>query len=238
MRHSLYKYYNTRRWADAFLDGKLRFNSLAYFRDLEDVQVRGDKNEGKMIFRPEDGLVITNHTQGWRRTIPRALNATVRQEEIFVFCMSRSFTEKLRESFKAVACVEILNVKAFCEKIESALPAETTFPGKPGRERIGQAVTYYEETDDCNPTWACPDMIAALKSKPFAWQDEYRLIFSLTNALAFENAQYALVRDGTSQEHKRAEHQPYDLNAGSLRDICRLHVFETEKATTVSAAST
>jgi hypothetical protein len=152
--------------------------------------------------------------------------------------MSKSFTEELRERFEAVACVEILNVRAFCEKIESALPAKTTFPGKPGRERIGQAVTYYEETDDCNPTWACPDMIAALKSKPFAWQHEYRLIFSLTNALAFENAQYALVRDGTSQEQKRAEHQPYDLNAGSLRDICRLHVFETEVATTVSAVST
>jgi hypothetical protein len=238
MRHSLYKYYSTRKWADAFLDGKLRFNSLAYFRDFEDVQARGDKNEGKMIFRPEDGLVITNQTQGWTRTIPRALNATVKQEEIFVFCMSKSFTEELRERFEAVACVEILNVRAFCEKIESALPAKTTFPGKPGRERIGQAVTYYEETDDCNPTWACPDMIAALKSKPFAWQHEYRLIFSLTNALAFENAQYALVRDGTSQEQKRAEHQPYDLNAGSLRDICRLHVFETEVATTVSAVST
>jgi hypothetical protein len=85
MRHRLYKNYSTRKWADAFLDGKLRFNSLAYFRDFEDVQVRGDKNEGKMIFRPEDGLVITNQTQGWTRTIPRALNATVKQEEIFVF---------------------------------------------------------------------------------------------------------------------------------------------------------
>ena len=111
MRHSLYKYYSTRKWADAFLDGKLRFNSLAYFRDFEDAEVRGDKNEGKMIFRPEDGLVITNHTQGWTRTIPRALNATVKQEEIFVFCLSRSFTKELRESFKGVACVEILNVK-------------------------------------------------------------------------------------------------------------------------------
>jgi hypothetical protein len=67
MRHSLYKYYSTRKWADAFVDGKLRFNSLAYFRDFEDAQVRGDKNEGKMIFRPEDGLVITNHTQSKAR---------------------------------------------------------------------------------------------------------------------------------------------------------------------------
>src|ERR1700683_4503175 len=168
MRHSLYKYYSARKWADDFLDGKLRFNSLAYFRDFEDAQVRGDRNEGKMIFRSEDGLVITNQTQGWIQTVPRALNVTVKQEEIFVFCMSRSFTEELRESFKAVACVEILNVKAFCQKIESALPAETTFPGKPGRERIGQAVTYYEETDDWNPTWACPGLIAGLKSKLFA----------------------------------------------------------------------
>jgi hypothetical protein len=236
MRHSLYKYYSTRKWADAFLDGKLRFNSLAYFRDFEDAQVRGDKNEGKMIFRPEDGLVITNHTQGWTRTVPRALNATVKQEEIFVLCFSRSFSKELRETFKAVACVEILNVKTFCNRIESTLPSETTFPGKPGKERIGQPVMYYEETDDCNPTWACPDMIAALKSKTFAWQDEYRLVFSLTNALAFENAQYALVRDGTSQERKSAEHQPYDLNAGNLRDICRLHIFDTE--TTASAVST
>jgi hypothetical protein len=37
MRHSLYKYYSTRKWADAFLDGRLRFNSLAYFRDFEDA---------------------------------------------------------------------------------------------------------------------------------------------------------------------------------------------------------
>jgi len=43
-------------------------------------------------------------------------------------------------------------------------------------------------------------MIAALKFKTFAWQDEYRLVFSLTNALAFENAQYALVRNGSSQQ--------------------------------------
>jgi hypothetical protein len=135
MRHSLYRYYSSRKWADAFLDGQLRFNSLAYFRDFEDMQVRGDKNEGKMIFRPEDGLVITNQTQGWIQTVPRALNVTVKQEEIFVFCMSRSFTEELREGFKAVACVEILNVKTFCNRIESALPSETTFPGKPGRER-------------------------------------------------------------------------------------------------------
>lgn len=229
MRHTLYKYCDERQWADAFLDGRLRFRSLSYFRDYEDKQVRGDTNEGKMIFRPEDGLVLTNHTQGWTKTIPWSFNATANQEEIFVFCLSRSFTQELCERFKAVACVEILNIKAFCDRIESAIQEGATFPGKPGRQRIGQAVEYYEETDNCNPTWACPDMIAALKLKTFAWQDEYRLVFSLADALRFENAQYCLTRNGSSEQPKAAEHHYYDLDAGSLRDICRLHEFDREE---------
>jgi hypothetical protein len=140
-------------WAKPSVPGFSRHESFRVERNDRQLKRLGNVRvfrQGKMIFRPEDGLVITNQTQGWRRTIPRALNATVKQEEIFVFCMSKSFTEELRERFEAVACVEILNGRAFCEKIESALPAKTTFPGKPGREPIGQAVTYYEETDDCN----------------------------------------------------------------------------------------
>ena len=227
MRHRLYKYYDKHQWANAFLDGKLRFRSLSYFRDYEDEQIRGDKNEGKMIFSPEGGLVLNNQTQGYTSTIPWSFTATVQLEEIFVFCLSRSFTQELRERFNAVTCVEIFDIKTFCSRLESALPAVATFPGKPGRTRIGQTVEYYEETNNCNPTWACPDMIAALKFKTFAWQDEYRLVFSLTNALAFENAQYALVRNGTSQQPKPAEHQHYDLNAGNLHDICRIHEFES-----------
>src|SRR3954447_4682018 len=70
MRHSLYKYYDQREWADAFLDGNLRFRSLSYFRDYEDEQIRGDKNEGTSLFSPEGGLVLTNQTQGWTKMIP------------------------------------------------------------------------------------------------------------------------------------------------------------------------
>jgi hypothetical protein len=79
-------------------------------------------------------------------------------------------------------------------------------------------------------------MIAALKFKTFAWQDEYRLVFSLTNALAFENAQYALVRNGSSQQPKPAKHQYYDLNAGNLHDICRIHEFERQTEVGSAAA--
>lgn len=55
MRHSLYKYFSDRKWADAFLDGEILFRSLSYFRDYEDKNVRGDEKEGTAVYRPKEG---------------------------------------------------------------------------------------------------------------------------------------------------------------------------------------
>ena len=57
-QRSLFKYYAERKLAEAFLDGRFRFWSLAYFRDLEDNGVRGDANEGTGIFHPDGGLQV------------------------------------------------------------------------------------------------------------------------------------------------------------------------------------
>jgi hypothetical protein len=53
LRHSLFKYYDQRIWAEKFLDGEMLFRSLAYFHDCEDA-VR---------------LEITNQTQGTQFTV-------------------------------------------------------------------------------------------------------------------------------------------------------------------------
>ena len=106
-RRSLYKYYSERKWAEEFLGGKLLFRSLAYFRDYEDQNVREDQNEGTALFRPEGGLIVNNLTQGKTLTLPdHAFVSGANQEEIFVFCTSRSDTDELRRRFKAVMCVE------------------------------------------------------------------------------------------------------------------------------------
>ena len=53
MRHSLYRYFTERKWTDEFLDGKMRFRSLAYFRDYENESeaeaVRKDDKEGNLV---------------------------------------------------------------------------------------------------------------------------------------------------------------------------------------------
>jgi hypothetical protein len=106
----------------------------------------------------------------------------------------------------------------------AALPESAKYIRR-GR-RIGSRVTYYNETDNCTPRWALPDEIATSKLRQFAWQDEYRLIFSLTDALSFENVSTRLVRNGTVQDSENKEHAICDLTTSSLKDICRFHEYE------------
>ena len=95
-QRSLFKYYSDRMWGEGFLEGRFRFWSLAYFKDLEDAVGRGDAYEGTAIFQPEGGLQITNETQGTGFTMPGyAFALTVRYDEIFVFCMSRTLSSAL-----------------------------------------------------------------------------------------------------------------------------------------------
>jgi hypothetical protein len=201
---------------------------LAYFRDYEDKSVREDQNEGAALFRPEGGLIVNNLTQGKKFILPdHAFVSGAKQEEIFVFCTSRSDTDELRQRFKAVARVEILNIGTFCSRIEAALPPAARFPGRAGRPaRIGRRVEYYRETEGGKPGWALPDVIATSKLDSYAWQDEFRLVFSLTDALEFENVNTRLVhRNNARAAPTPAEHHFCHVKAQSLRDICRLHEF-------------
>jgi len=226
LRHSLFKYFTDRKWAEAFLEGKLRFRSLSFFRDYEDEEVRGDRKEGTTVFRPRAGLVINNLTQGKTMTLPNhSFESTANQEEIFVYCLSRSFTDELRKRFDAAACVEVFNVRSFFAAVEAALPSAAVFPGMPGHTRIGHPVEYYDETEGGNARWALPDVIATSKVNAYSWQDEYRLVFSLTDALGFEKVSTRLVGDSPALAPPLAEHRHYDVNAEGLREICRLHEF-------------
>jgi hypothetical protein len=131
-RHRLYKYFDEKKWAEAFLDGDLLFRSLAYFRDHEDAEIRGDYNEGTMLYRPAEGLVVTNQTQGKTLTLPGwTFESEVKGGEIFVYCLSRSLNDVMREKFRAVACVEIRDINIFCARIAKALPSHATFHGPP-----------------------------------------------------------------------------------------------------------
>jgi len=110
-------------------------------------------------------------------------------------------------------------------RVEAALPAQATFPGRPGQSRIGRPVEYCQETEGGNPRWALPDVIATSKLERYAWQDEFRLVFSLTDALQFEKVANRIVSDHTGKAQDAGEHRCCRVDIGSLRDICQLHEF-------------
>jgi hypothetical protein len=218
MRRSLYKYYSERKWAEAFLEGVVLFRSLSYFRDCEDENVRRDQNEGTAIYRPEEGLVVSNLTQGKKFVLQHhAFESSASQEEIFVFCASRLLSEELRRRFDAVVCVEICRVGAFCDRIRAALPSQAKF--------FGRRVEYYQTTEGGTPRWALPDVIATSKFENYAWQSEYRFVFSLTDALDFERVKIHLTPEGTPKVANPSDHHEYLVKASDLHDICRLHEF-------------
>lgn len=222
----LFKYFSERKWANAFVnDGAMRFRTLAYFRDYEDAQTRGDFNEAVAILRPLRGVAGRNRTQGRDFSIADgAVEFFVKAGEIFVYCLSKSQSDKMRERFNAVACVEILDTKAFFRRVENALSAKSSLGGRHGHERIGHHVDYYKVTDDPNPRWAFPDLIAISKLDTYRWQDEYRLVFSLTDALRFENVTGRIVEGEVRRRAPNlSEHHHHDVQLGDLTDIAVLH---------------
>ncbi len=214
MKRSLFKYFSEQKYAEAFLDGHVLFRSLAYLRDNEDT-VRGDQYEGTSKFLPDGGLLIHNQTQKTIFTLPAAFESSVKAHEIFVYCLSRSLSAEIAQQFNAIACVEITKIATFCARIQAALPATATFKAR--------AVDYYPQSQGSNPRWALPDSIATSKLDIWSSQDEYRFIYSLTDALGFENVQLSLVDRKERPARKPGEHLEQMLHLQSLRDIGILH---------------
>ena len=180
--------------------------------------MRGDEHEGTSRFLPDEGLQITNQTQGTKFTVAEyAFESTVKANEIFVLCASRRFGDDLAREFNAVVAVEITRMPTFCERIQAALPPTATFRAR--------RVDYYPQSQGGDPRWALPDDIATSKLEEWASQEETRFIFSLTDALAFENVKCQLSRQRTRTPAKPEEHLSHPLKVGSLRDICRLREF-------------
>src|SRR5258708_17981131 len=79
--------------------------------------------------------------------------------------------------FEAKACVQIMRQASFSQRIRDELPRTATFRAEP--------VVYYSPANEPGGKWAFPDMIAFSKVESYAWQDEYRYVFSVTDALKY-----------------------------------------------------
>lgn len=166
----------------------------------------GDEYECTRLYRPLNGLEIKNLTRGTRGAIQKGMECHTHADQIYIFCVSLSFNECLRQEFSAVACVEIHEPKEFIRRWERALPPEANGHTKNGYPKhIARRIEYYRAQE------------------AFADQAEYRFAFTMTEAFEFENCRYQLVARKHRPLPKPEEHHSMTLELESLSDICTLH---------------
>lgn len=220
----LYRYM-AQRWADDFLrTGRIRFAPLAYYRDFEDAQVRGDQFEGTRYYRPEGGVVIDHKTQGSTGTAEGwAFEARANEHAIFALCMSTERSAELARRFQADACIEVHNPAGLISRLRGALALRQAI-----RDPLQHGCVLY--LPDGHPPmheWALPERTAMTKRDHFAWQAEYRICFAEGGAFGVNAVSTFLTRGDSREERmlpRKDEYQTRDfrfVTLGPMRRHCR-----------------
>jgi len=213
--------YMSAEYAESFiLRGEVLMRPLSYFRDLEHDGVRADEYEGTLLHRPADGLSVNNLTTGELSVLPHSFEATVREDDIFILCLSTEKSASIATRFGAEQCVEIAHPLRFLARLRTSL-------GLRARLRASHLthgpMRYYSPQEPPVVDWALPDRIALRKPASFSWQQEYRFAVPIGDAFAVEQVEVKLVAPGAERKKRIGGHPRMLLRLGSLSSICRLH---------------
>jgi hypothetical protein len=220
---SLYKYIPS-KYLDAFVQrGELLFRSLSYFRNYEELQVRGDRFEGKRLFSPASGLEITKTETGEKFLLPWSFEATVQDREILVFCLSKTLSPELAREFNADTCVEITQPELLLARIRSSLQLRRWV--RRGRLLHGP-VDYYSSEEPPQAEWAVPERMVMRKTIEYTRQAEYRLAFARGDALQVNNVNTQITSTPGAIQPTLEGHPEHVLRLGSVAKLCRVHSCE------------
>lgn len=217
---SLFKYLPS-QYLDAFVErGELLFRSLSYFQNYEELEVRGDRHEGRRLYSPSDGLEINNLTSGESICLPWSFESSVQAREIFVFCFSQEHSVLLSREFDTDVCVEIHNPVALLAKVRAALMLRRWV--KNARLLHG-TVDYYSPSEPPLAEWAVPERMLLKKTENFVGQREYRFAFARGNALQLNNVVTQITATPGISQPTLVGHPEHILRIGNLAKLCRIH---------------
>ncbi len=220
----LYKYLAEEAYARALIEkGQIFTRPLSYFRAYEDELVRGDADDGKLRYEPEEGLVLTKENggvlempSGWQ------FRASVRADDIFVYCLSSELSPEIAAKFGCPFCVEfkeparLLGRISMHVRLRSKLDRNGVYSGE---------VDYRNSAATPGADWALPERVAFIKPEGWAWQKEHRIVIGRKGAFAVENVECALETDGGQAALAPAPRDPLILHVGDLSKITELHSF-------------
>lgn len=172
----IYKYFDKEDHLQNFIDnGEVMFNQLSYFLYCED-KARRDGAEDSNIFRPENGLEITNLTTRVQFIDKSAFISQIKNpHRVFVFCTSTEYSDYLYKKFNSVGCIRI-DLEKFKNKIRTQLLHHSV--SVKNKIILADKICYYSEDNSHGTRYACPDKIIMSKLLSFADESEYRFAFA------------------------------------------------------------
>jgi hypothetical protein len=200
--------------------GELLFRSLSYFRNYEELHVRGDRHEGRRLFQPSAGLEVTKVDTGEKVLLPWAFESSVKDREIYVFCLSLNRTPELAAEFRTDCCIEFHDPVALISRIRAALMLRKWV--KQARLLHGP-VNYYSSTEPPFAEWAVPERMVMRKTSNYIHQAEYRFAFGRGDAWKMNNVDAQITATPGEREPTLNGHPEHILKVGSLARICRIH---------------
>lgn len=220
----LYKYFAEEAFASALIEkGQIFLRPLSYFRAFEDEFVRGDPDDGKLHYEPEAGLTLNKQNgevvelpAGWR------FRASVKAEDIFVYCLSTERSADLAAKFESPFCVEIDDRIRLLGRVI----AHVRLRSKLDRSHVySDTIDYRKLAAVPAADWALPERVAFIKPEGWAWQKEHRIVIGRKGAFAVENVECALERDAGLASLPPPAGDPLIIHVGSLSKIAKLHQF-------------
>jgi hypothetical protein len=216
----IYKYIKSKYIDSTVKKGIIRFNSLSYYKFIEDKS-RKDDNEGKLIYKPKNGLELT-FMDGKKLKLDGAFESSVNDDEIYIFCLSSELSIDLAKKFDTDCCIEIFKPDRFFAKINKEIKKNhyNLFPNKIFHNKV----VYYDKKEPPLHNWALPQNIVLRKDTFFNTENEFRIFFSFNNALDFGFTEQKIVIE--KQTINKNTSQPYEICIGNISSYCIIHKFD------------
>jgi hypothetical protein len=216
----LYKYLPSKFLDTVLKEGNILFRNLTYFRKYED-KIRGDETEGIHVDNPDNYISITSQTNVIVGDFS-FLNS-IKQDDVFAFCLSKSLKEKLFTDFECDVCIPIKNVRAFLIRCRRAIEKMPEF------SKIGllhRSVDYYKCNEPAAKSIKDPFNIPFFKdARFFSDQDEFRMVFGTKQGFSLiqkviDNRRFRYV-----DEIEQGESKELIIKIGNIENIVDRPIF-------------